>query len=174
VTAVPRTLLDTAIERPVESIEWTLERTERRGLLDIGAIDELLTRAGRHPGKKPLGIAMRIYREPVGSKARQERLLLDAIKRAGLSRPSINLWVECGEVDLYWARERFAVEVDGWETHRTRAAFERDPLRLEDLKLAGIDGIRVTARRVEREPDKVAARLGVLLARRRAYLAAQK
>ena len=66
--------------------------------------------------------------------------------------------------------ERFAVEIDGWDAHRSRAAFENDPLRQEDLKLAGIDMIRITARRLEREPEKVAVRLGYLLERRRTEL----
>lgn len=56
------------------------------------------------------------------------------------------------------------MELDGYETHGTRAAFERDPVRLEDLKLAGIDAIRITARRIELEPDHVATRLRSLLA----------
>jgi very-short-patch-repair endonuclease len=74
------------------------------------------------------------------------------------------------EIDAYWEAERFAVEVDGWGTHRTRTAFERDPLRQENLKLAGIDSIRVTARRIEREPQVVGKRLARLLFQRRLEL----
>ena len=78
----------------------------------------------------------------------------------------MNSFVAGIEIDAYWERERFAVELDGFETHRTRGAFERDPVRQEELKLAGIDSIRLTARRVEREPERGAARLRPLLARR--------
>jgi Protein of unknown function (DUF559). len=79
----------------------------------------------------------------------------------------MNTFVAGHEIDAYWAPERFAVELDGYETHRTRAAFERDPLRQEELKLAGIDSVRFTARRIEREPGRVAERLSLLLAQRR-------
>jgi very-short-patch-repair endonuclease len=79
----------------------------------------------------------------------------------------VNTFIAGFEVDAFWAKERFAVEVDGWEWHRSRSAFERDPIRQEQLKLAGIDSIRVTARRLEREPEAVAARIAALLARRR-------
>lgn len=92
----------------------------------------------------------------------------------GLPTPSINRFVAGCEIDAYWERERFAVEVDGWETHGTRAAFESDRLRQEELKLAGIDSIRVTARRIEREPEAVATRIGLLLTRRRRELGQPK
>jgi very-short-patch-repair endonuclease len=82
----------------------------------------------------------------------------------------LNLFIAGHEIDAYWADERFAIEVDGWETHRTRAAFERDPLRIERLKLAGIDAMRVTARRIEREPDKVGASIARLFEMRRTSL----
>jgi len=38
------------------------------------------------------------------------------------------------------------------------------------MKLAGIDTIRITARRIEREPDEVARRLRLHLHRRRTEL----
>jgi very-short-patch-repair endonuclease len=82
----------------------------------------------------------------------------------------MNTFVAGHEIDAYWEAERFAIEVDGWEGHGTRAAFEKDPLRIEDLKLAGIDAIRVTARRIERHPRAVAERLGRHLDRRRTEL----
>jgi hypothetical protein len=49
-------------------------------------------------------------------------------------------------------------------------AFERDRERQEALKLAGIDSILLTARRIEREPDEVGRRLRTHLARRRQEL----
>lgn len=58
------------------------------------------------------------------------------------------------------------MELDTYETHGTRAAFERDRVRDEDLKLAGIELIRVTEARLEREPAEVIARLSRLLAGR--------
>jgi hypothetical protein len=34
------------------------------------------------------------------------------------------------ELDAYWDRERFAVELDVFETHGTQVAFERELLAL--------------------------------------------
>ncbi|HEU4707405.1 MAG TPA: hypothetical protein VFS64_09465 [Solirubrobacterales bacterium] len=151
-----------------------VEKAERMDLLDLDAIDALLLRAGGHRGREPLTQALEIYREPAFTRARSERLVLAMAKQAGLSRPKINVFVDKYELDAYWEAERFALEVDGWGTHRTRAAFERDPLRIEDLKLAGIEAIRVTARRLEREPEEFGRRLQKLLWRRRQELAAQR
>ncbi len=170
VTAVPRTLLDFGARQNDKQLERLVEKAERMGLLDIGAIDSLLTRSGRHAGRKRLRRAVALYLDPIMSRARTERAFLAIVKRAGLPRPAINVFVAGHEIDAYWERERFAVELDGWETHRTRAAFERDPLRIEDLKLAGIDAIRITARRIEQEPDQVARRLRALLEHRRRAL----
>jgi hypothetical protein len=166
VTSIARTLLDLAGTSSAKQIERAVERTKRRGLLDLPSIDALLSH--RHGfGKERLQEALRLYRQPVSERARSELLFLDAIKTKGLPAPSINLFVAGYEIDAYWEAERFAVEVDGWETHSTRAAFEDDRLRQEELKLAGIDSVRITARRIEREPDAVATRIGLLLARRR-------
>lgn len=169
-TSVARTLLDLAGDRRGKGLDRLVEKAERLGLLDIDSLDSLLGRAGGHPGRSGLRSAIALYRDPAFNRARSERLFLDLVSRAELPRPAMNTFVAGHEIDAYWEEERFAVEVDGWGTHRTRAAFERDPLRIEDLKLAGIDAIRVTARRIEREPDVVGKRLRILLERRRSEL----
>jgi very-short-patch-repair endonuclease len=173
-TAVPRTLLDLAATVGDRSLSGAVERGERLDLLDLAAIDDLLERCGRHRGHRKLRRALEIYRDPFFSRSRAERLFLASLKAAGLPRPALNTFVAGHEVDAYWERERFAVEVDGWDSHRTRAAFERDPLRQEELKLAGIDSIRITARRMEREPQVVARHVGHLLEQRRRALAQER
>jgi len=172
-TAVPRTMLDLAANHRARRLESVIEKAEHRGLLDIDRLDSILARAGGHPGRDRLQQAIAIYRDPIFSRVHTERLFLALINKAGLPQPAINNFVAGHEIDAYWEAERFAVEVDGWDTHRTRAAFERDPLRIEDLKLAGIDAIRITARRIEREPETVGRRLRAHLERCRNILGRQ-
>lgn len=172
-TSIPRTLLDLAGSGGMRRLRGTVDRARRRGLLDIGAIDSLLVRSGGHRGRAPLSDAVRIYREEVFDRARSELLFLDLIKKAGLPPPAINYVILGIEVDAYWERERFAVEIDGWEAHGNRASFEKDPVQLEDLKLAGIDAIRITAKRIETRPREVADRLSRHLQRRRRELEPQ-
>jgi very-short-patch-repair endonuclease len=170
VTALPRTLLDLAAVELPRRLWNAVERTERLGHLKLTEIDAMLGRRKGHRGAGRLRGALEIYRDPVFSRARSERLFLDLCKRSGLPRPKINTWVDQFEIDAFWKDERFAVEVDGWDSHRTRTAFENDLLRQEEMKLAGIDSIRVSARRIERAPSQVGHRLAILLSRRRAEL----
>lgn len=177
VTSVARTLLDLAARASAPTargadrrLQRAIERAERLGRLDLDEIDALLGRCSGRRGTKVLRTALEIYRDPAFSRSRAELLFLDLVKRAGLPRPALNIFIAGMEIDAYWEPERFAVEIDGWGAHRTRAAFERDPVRQEELKLAGIDSIRITARRIEREPRQVVKRLGAMLAARRREL----
>lgn len=170
VTALHPTLLGIAATQPVSRLNSVLDRAKRRGLLDLDSLDRYLMRRSRTPGCGQLKSAVDLYRDPVFDRARSELLFLDLVKKAGLPQPGLNTWVGEFEIDAYWEAERFAVEVDGWETHGTRQAFEEDRVRIENMKLAGIDAIRITARRIERDPREVARRLRLHLDRRRAEL----
>lgn len=170
VTSIPRTLVDLAATEPKRELERAVDRARRRGLLDLDAIDRLLGRRIQLPGAKHLKEILSLYRKPTADRARSELLFLDALEKEGLPLPAINVWVEKWEIDAYWEAERFAVEVDGWETHGSREAFENDRLRQEEMKLAGIDCIRISARRIEKEPEQVAKRLRILLSRQNTTL----
>jgi very-short-patch-repair endonuclease len=47
-------------------------------------------------------------------------------------------------VDAYWPDCELVVELDGYEYHRTRGAFERDRARDAALRLAGKQVLRLT------------------------------
>jgi very-short-patch-repair endonuclease len=166
-TSWPRTMLDIAAAGSSWELNDAVERAERKDLLDLGVVDALLRRRRGDRGVARLRLATEIYRDPAVSRARSERLFMAMVKKAGLPRPAINTWVGNFEIDAYWEAERFAVEVDGWDAHRTRRAFEDDHLRWEEMKLAGIEVIPISARRIERHPVEVGARLRTLLERRR-------
>lgn len=168
VTALPRTLLDLASIRSSAQIVRAIEQAEKLRIFDLRPVDALLARTVGHPGHGTLRRALADYREPVFTRSELERQFLVLVRDAGLPTPAVNRFVAGHEIDMYWEHERFAVELDGYEHHGTRAAFERDRLRQEELKLAGIEAIQLTARRVEREPTTVVDRLATLLKRRRA------
>jgi hypothetical protein len=166
VTAVPRTLLDFASVDP-RFLGGAVERAERLGLLDLIAIDALLKRSRGFRGVARLREALEIYRDPAFTRSKLERRFLALILRAGLPRPSMNCFVEGCELDAYWPAERFAVELDTYDHHGDRLAFEKDRLRQEDLKLAGVEMVRITGARIDREPGAVINRLSQLLTQRR-------
>jgi very-short-patch-repair endonuclease len=67
--------------------------------------------------------------------------------------------VEC--LSAHWEH----LPLDGHETHRTRAAFERDRKRDTTLQLAGYRVLRITHRRLKSEPAQVVAAVRALLDR---------
>ncbi|MGH2976401.1 MAG: DUF559 domain-containing protein [Solirubrobacterales bacterium] len=164
-TSVARTLLDFAAIDP-GYLNVALERCERYGLLDMIGLDSLLARSDGFRGVARLRQALDIYRQPGLSRSGLERRFLALVRRAGLPRPATNLFIEGYELDVYWETARFAVELDTYDYHGGRAAFERDRLRQEDLKLAGIELVRITNTRLEREPGAIIQRLRRLLAHR--------
>lgn len=170
VTALARTLLDLAATASPRVTWNAVDRAERRAVLDLTAIDEMLRRRHGHRGAERLRKALTIYREPGFYRARSERLFRRLVTKARMPSPALNIWVDKFEIDAYWEEERFAVEIDGWEAHRTRRAFENDHLRREEMKLAGIDVISISARRLETHPTEVGRHLKLLLNRRRQEL----
>ncbi len=167
VTALPRTLLDLAATESFDHLRRCLERSEELELFDLGPVESLLDRTRGHHGWGRLRRAIALYRPVPFTRSGFERRFLQALLAAGLPRPATN-YAEAGfELDVYWPDRRFAVELDTYATHGTRAAFERDRLRQEELKLAGIEMMRVTDVRFHREPAVVLGRLTRLLAQRR-------
>lgn len=166
-TAVPRTMLDLAAVLPAGRLDRVVERCEELRLLDLGPIESLLERAGHHRGRSPLLRALALYRPSAFVRSQLERRFLELVLDAGLSAPAMNYNLAGYELDAYWEAERFVVELDVYETHGSRAAFERDRLRQEELKLIGIELIRVTGPRLDREPKVVMDRLATLLTQRR-------
>jgi very-short-patch-repair endonuclease len=170
VTAVPRTLLDLFSRPRIKEAEHALQRSERLGLLEIAGVDLLLARCGRHRGRKRLALALQLYRDSDFTRSWLERRFLDLVLKGGLPRPAMNMFVEGREIDAYWEAERFAVELDGYEFHHDRKSFESDRRRQEELKLAGIEVVRFTARRIADHPREVVRQVAALLRQRRAEL----
>jgi very-short-patch-repair endonuclease len=167
VTAVPRTLLDYASTAKRYRLEAAIDRADRLELLDPAAIDQIVGEVRGHRGCRRLQSAMTIYRENGYTRSGGEKRLLAALADAGVRRPAVNNFIEGYELDFYWGQERFAVELDSWEHHRSRRSFEQDRRRQEDLAMAGIETIRITGTRLKHEPQQVANRVAEHLDRRR-------
>ena len=148
VTSVARTLLDlSAVVRPPD-LAVAIDRAERLGLLDVEAVVDVLDRANGRRGARALRQAIAAYR-PSAQKSELERrfrLLLEDDPH--IPGPFFNALVEgetgTHEVDAYWAAERLAVQLDGFEFHRTRRDQERDAASDADLELAGYRVLRLT------------------------------
>jgi predicted transcriptional regulator of viral defense system len=168
VTSVARTVLDLAPAESTGRLHQMMDRAEERKTFDLRRFDRLLARAGGHPGRASLRHALDAYKpETATLRSDLERRFRRLVLAAGLPTPQTNVVVEGYELDCYWEAEAFAVELDVYATHGSVHSFEADRERQDDLLLAGIELIRVTGTRLDREPRETIARVVAHLERRR-------
>lgn len=166
VTSVARTLLDLAEVVDARPLQRAYERAERLQLLDIRAVQAVIERAhGRHGA--PALRALLAYDPEAAARARSEleRAFLDLVREGGLPAPQVNVSVEGHDVDCWWPSANLVVELDSFEFHRDRVAFERDREKIATLRLAGREVLPLTHRQLTERPDWALSALRQLLAR---------
>ena len=175
-TTPARTLLDLAEVVDSQTLAKALERTQILRTFDLRQFEDVLGRAQGRRGAPTLASLIADLTEPRPTRSELERAFLAACERASVPPPLVNSLVEVGgvayEVDFLWPEHRLAVETDGFETHGTRAQFERDRLRDQRLLLAGYRVLRFTWRQVMHEGQVVTATVGGVLAERERTLRA--
>ncbi len=166
VTSPARTLLDCAPRSPASRILRIAADARRAGKLHRDALADVVRRFPNHPGCAHLSPLLKPT-DFAPTRSAFEDAFLVFCERFGLPRPEVNPTV-CGyEVDALFAAERLIVELDGWDFHRDRDAFERDRRRDADTLAGGLATIRITWERMSTSPGDEANRLRAILARRR-------
>ncbi len=166
VTSPARTLLDCAPRLTGPARVRAVNDALRSGALRSEQLAELLQRCRPHPG----AASLRAFTEQLDGPTRSELEdgFLDLCARFDLPRPQVNTVVGGYEVDAYFQAERLIVELDGWDFHNSRQAFERDRGRDADALATGIATVRLTWQRLQRRPQQEARRLErILVAQRR-------
>jgi predicted transcriptional regulator of viral defense system len=157
VTSLARTLLDLASVGDRVVVARAADEADRLRLLAVEEVLALLQRMQGRRGSRRLRDVLARHTEPAPTRSELESRFLDLIADAGLPHPAVNSWVAGFEIDAVWAKERLAVELDGWGFHRSRMAFERDHARDTRLRLAGYEVVRFTWRQLRDEPTMVIA-----------------
>jgi very-short-patch-repair endonuclease len=163
VTTPARTLLDVAasIGDPRRLARLVNEAQVQR-LVSAASLRATIEAHRHHRGAGALAAA--VADEPRLTRSEAEDRMLALIRRIGLPTPRTNVRVLGHEVDFLWPRERLIVETDGYGSHGTRGAFERDRHRDARLQAAGYRVLRFTWWQLVNEPEVVAARLAAMLA----------
>jgi len=168
VTSPARTLVDIAGMLTAGQLAATLGETDRRGLLDVAAVDRALRRTtGRHGrGHRRLLAALDDH---VGAgttlvASELEERFLDLVLDAGLPRPLLNVPVAGVRVDALWPEQRLVVELDGWAHHKERQAAAWDREKTNRLQLAGYDVLRFMHGDLVHGPGHVAGAIRIALA----------
>jgi len=162
VTTVHRTLLDIAAPVPDHHLERALAQAERLQLYDHTAITDAIARANGHRGTKRLASA--IKSDPAWTRGELEARMRKLARKHGLPRPECNASLDAPdhpglEADFYFPAHRLVIETDGWDTHRTRQAFEDDRAKDAALTAAGYTVMRFTWRQLRDDPQTVADRI---------------
>jgi hypothetical protein len=147
ITTVHRTLLDLAATARSDQLENALAQAMHLQLYDQRAIDDVIARSNGHRGTNVLKEATK--QEPQITKSMWEIRMLRLVRSAGLPEPICNKALHApdhGEChpDFYWPAYGLIVETDGWEAHRTLAAFRNDRAKDAALTAAGYKVLRFT------------------------------
>jgi very-short-patch-repair endonuclease len=163
ITTVARTLFDMAEFVSLKHLESAWEEADRLGLLELREVERVCERGYGRRALRPIRRLLAEARAATITRSPLEDEFASFCRNRGLPTPSFNTTVLGFEVDALWPRQRLAVELDSWEFHHHRAAFERDRTRDTGLLVAGYRTIRVTHRRIHREADQLATEIRELL-----------
>jgi very-short-patch-repair endonuclease/predicted transcriptional regulator of viral defense system len=161
-TTLPRTLLDLAEVVPRAHLRKAITRAEQLRIFDLNEMKRVLAHANGRRGA-PILQSVIAHFEPVETETRIEEIFLELCRKYGIPHPRVNRWIAGDRADFHWPDQRVIVETDGWETHGTRTAFEKDRERLQDLVAIGWRVIPFTWRQINDDPDRVARILGAVL-----------
>jgi Protein of unknown function (DUF559) len=170
VTTPARTLFDLAAVLTPQQLARAVDEAEIRRLTSPTSLAALVA---RHPGRRGTEALKSIVEKQhlIGKTITKSDLELDFLAfldAHGLPRPSTNRIVDLRngrthDADCLFAEHRLVVELDGFDTHGTRQAFERDRERDRRLQVAGYRVVRITWRQLTDEPDTIASELRELL-----------
>lgn len=134
-----------------------IDRVLRSGMARLDDMWAAFHLQPQRPGNRVRAELLHDSRDEPWSEA--ERLQHRLLRAARITGWRTNVWVRAGVsgyyVDLLFERQRLALEIDGWETHGTRRAFEDDRRRRNNLVLAGYVVLNFTWRQLVEEPDWV-------------------
>jgi very-short-patch-repair endonuclease len=155
----PARSVDLAGVVPRAHLARAIKEAELRNVLDLAAVEAAMarTRGRRGPGHRALRAAIQERKELSATHTRSplEDAFLRLLRSTNLPIPATNAHVEGHERDAVWRRERVVVELDGWQSHHTRDAFETDRERDAALTAAGYRVVRFTHAHVTHRPDHV-------------------
>jgi very-short-patch-repair endonuclease len=163
ITSVARTLFDYAEVVDFQRLERAWEEADRLKRLQTREVERVCERGyGRHalkPIRRLLAEAQAVTRTRSPLEDRFQRFC----HFYELPPHSTNVDVLGKEVDVLWPAARLIVELDSWEFHSHRAAFQRDRARDTRLLVAGYRTARVTHERLDTEATALAAEIRELL-----------
>lgn len=165
VTSPARTILDLAADMAPRALRRMVRQALAEGRVSIRQLNDVLTRAPRHPGAAKLRAVVADGHVPTRSDL--EDLGLDLLDAAGIERPEINPRLELDgraiRPDMLWRRQRLVVELDGSRWHHDPLTRQDDAERQAILEAHGYRVLRVTWRQIVNQPRQTLRRIRAAL-----------
>jgi very-short-patch-repair endonuclease len=164
VTTPEQTLLDLATRVTGRELERAVDEALAKGLTTRRELTEATNRSTHRAGAADVRALVAERRPTTITRSQAEEKFLAMIREAELPQPEINVPL-CGfEVDFYWREFNLVVDVDGYQWHASKSAFERDRRKDALLRRNGLELMRVTWNQMERERLATTARIASELA----------
>jgi very-short-patch-repair endonuclease len=151
VTTVARTHFDYAEVVDFQRLEYAWEEADRLKLLRLGEVERVCERGYGRRALKPTRRLLAEARAATRTRSPLEDRFQRFCRFYDLPPHSTNVEVLGKEVDALWPAAKLIVELDSWEFHSHRAAFQRDRARDTRLLVAGYRTARVTHERLDKE-----------------------
>jgi hypothetical protein len=152
VTSVARTLVDLSGRWSVKQLGRAADHAQRHGFLRLDQLRVCVSGLAPAPGRRLTRIQQVLARRLPGYDPGDSDLevrFARALVAHGVPEPVLQHWVRLGSrryrIDLAYPEQRIAIEVDGWDSHRSRSAFDADRARANDLVVAGWRMLRFTS-----------------------------
>jgi very-short-patch-repair endonuclease len=163
VTTVARTLFDLAEVESLRRLEQAWEEADRLKLLRLREVERVCERGYGRRALKPIRRLLAETKTPAEGRSPLEERFHAFCREYRVPEPRRNVHVLDREVDALWPDAKLVAELDSWEHHSHRAAFERDRARDPQFLIAGYRTIRITHRRLDKEAPTLAAEIRQLL-----------
>jgi very-short-patch-repair endonuclease len=151
VTSVARTLADCSHSLDDARFHRAVKEAQFNDLWVDAEIEDVLTRRRSRKLKGYLGD------ETLTQTELEDRFLRICARHR--IPPPVTQYGARPRVDFIWHAERVVVEVDGWQAHGTRIAFQQDRATTNALQLEGFVVLRYTYADVTRRPQLVAGQV---------------
>ncbi len=167
IVSPPRVILDCAalFDDPYELEAVVADAAFRH----LAAESELRDQVDRNTGRPGVGALRRVLDldgGPRRTRSGGERWFLSVLRKHQFMGYEVNARIFGREVDFLWRDQAFCVELDGWDGHSSRVAFERDRLKWAHLQANGVDVMPVATRQAQRDEAGTIDRLRRVLARK--------
>jgi hypothetical protein len=147
VTSPARTILDCAPGLTDKALTRAVNDGRRTVGLRPHHLADVIERFPNHPGARRLNPFVDAKGGPTRSE--WEDAFPAFCKQFELPEPVMSTWVAGYEADALFPDEKIVIELDSWEFHSDRQAFESDRDRDVDRLVAGFVTVRITWERIE-------------------------